>query len=133
MNVDDLQHGIPALVERLVQSTLRHAGLQHLGRSRLPSRDAVVRCVDLLRQLMFPGYFGKQGLTPENLQYRVGELVLELEPLLHEQIKCALQYQVQQSAGNGHNVTHIAGGGDGVAPSAPCDAATAEGRSIEII
>ena len=40
-----------------------------------PNRDAVIQCLSLLRQLLFPGYFGKQGLTEQGITYRVGELV----------------------------------------------------------
>ncbi|MFI5381209.1 MAG: serine O-acetyltransferase EpsC [Tepidisphaerales bacterium] len=92
MNRDDLEHRISALVGKLVESTLHQPGLQHLGHCFLPNRDTIIECVQLLQQLCFPGYFGKQGLTVENLQYRIGEIVLELIPLLHEQVKCSLQY-----------------------------------------
>ncbi len=92
MNRDELEHRIPGLVGRLVESTLKQPGLQHLGHCFLPNRDSIIECVQLLQQVCFPGYFGKQGLTVENLQYRIGEIVLELVPLLHEQVKCSLQY-----------------------------------------
>ena len=96
MNKNELHHRIPGLVERLVRSTLHQPGMQHLGLSELPSRDAVIRAVKLLHQLIFPGYFGKQGLTVENLQYRVGEIVLELAPLLQDQINFSLRHHNPQ-------------------------------------
>jgi len=41
----------------------------------LPSRDAVVEITNLLRELIFPGYFGKQDLRTASLSLHVGELV----------------------------------------------------------
>src|SRR5437867_11224691 len=44
----------------------------------LPICDEIISIIHLLRQLVFPGYFGKQGLTTANLPFRIGELVLEV-------------------------------------------------------
>jgi serine O-acetyltransferase len=75
--------------------------LQHLNRVYLPSRDVIIECIRKLRQLIFPGYFGKQGLTRENITYRIGELVIELTDLLYEQVRCCLRYRRQIPGTNG--------------------------------
>ena len=49
--------------------------MQHLNRVLLPNRDTIIESIKKLRQLVFPGYFGKQGLTSENVGFRIGELV----------------------------------------------------------
>jgi serine O-acetyltransferase len=59
----------------------------------LPSREKAVEIIEGLRQLVFPGYFGLQGLTPENLPFRVGEIVLEMTDLLYEQLRYCLRYR----------------------------------------
>ncbi|MDB5300409.1 MAG: Serine O-acetyltransferase, partial [Phycisphaerales bacterium] len=41
------------------------------------------------------GYFGQQGLTRENVNFRIGELVLELSDMLYEQVRCCLRYRQQ--------------------------------------
>ena len=69
--------------------------MQHLNRVLLPSRDAIIDCIKLLRQLIFPGYFGKQGLTTQNVPFRIGELVIELSDRLYEQVRCCLRYRQQ--------------------------------------
>ena len=42
------------------------------------SRDAIVQAIETLRQMIYPGYFGQQGLTTQNVTYRMGEWVIEL-------------------------------------------------------
>jgi serine O-acetyltransferase len=90
---DELNARLPAVVDTVVQSVLSLPALQHLNRVALPNRDLIIDAVQKLRQLFFPGYFGKQGLTEDNVQYRLGELVNELSDLLYEQVRCCLRYR----------------------------------------
>ncbi len=83
------------IVQALVQSVEAEPRLHHLNRVYLPNRDIIIECIGRLRQLMFPGYFGKQGLTTQNLPYRIGELVIELSDMLTSQISRCLRYRKQ--------------------------------------
>ncbi len=84
------------VVEALVNSILAEPRLQHLNRVYLPDRDVIVESISKLRQLVFPGYFGNQGLTTRcNLPFRIGELVIELSDMLYEQVRCCLRYREQ--------------------------------------
>jgi serine O-acetyltransferase len=67
----------------------------------LPNRDVIVACIERLRQVVFPGYYGKQGLTASNVTYRIGELVNELSEMLYEQVRCCLRYRQQIPGLNG--------------------------------
>ena len=93
MNRNDLNHRLPGIVQSLVESVMGEPRMKHLDRVFLPSRDAIIKGIDLLRQLVFPGYFGKLGITSENLSYRMGELTIELTDLLYEQVRCCLRYR----------------------------------------
>ena len=99
MNRTDLHHRLPEIVQSLVSSVLSEDRMKHLDRVYLPSRDVIIKGIDLLRQLIFPGYFGKQGLTTENLSFRIGELTNELTDLLYDQVRCCLRYRKGISAG----------------------------------
>jgi serine O-acetyltransferase len=101
MNRTDLNHRLPEIVQSLVSSVLSEDRMKHLDRVYLPSRDAIIKGIDLLRQLIFPGYFGKQGLTTENLSFRVGELTNELTDLLYDQVRCCLRYRKGITGENG--------------------------------
>jgi serine O-acetyltransferase len=116
MNRNDLNHRLPQIVQSLVDSVMAEPRMKHLDRVYLPSRDAIIKCIDLLRQLIFPGYFGKQGLTTENLAYRIGELTIELTDLLYDQVRCCLRYRQGISGENGDSRT---------AQCAECDAEAA--------
>src|SRR5690242_19531833 len=75
--------------------------LQHLNRVHLPNRDVIIAAIKSLRQLVFPGYFGEQGLTSANLPFRLGETVIELTESLFEQVRCCLRYRAQIPGGHG--------------------------------
>src|SRR4051812_10721006 len=93
MDRNDLNCRLPAVVEAIVGHVKTEPRMQHLDRVILPSRDVIIESIKLLRQVLFPGYFGKQGLTSENLPSRMGELVIELTDMLFEQVRLCLRYE----------------------------------------
>lgn len=95
MDRNALNARLPEVVQSLTDSVLAEPSMQHLNRVLLPSRDCIIDAVERLRQLVFPGYFGKLGLTTENLPFRLGELVIELFDLLYEQVRFCLRYREQ--------------------------------------
>ena len=103
MDRKELNERLPSVVEKVVASVLSEPRLKHLNRVYLPSRDEIISIITLLRQLVFPGYFGKQGLTTANLPFRIGEIVLEVSDLLYEQVRCCLRYRESIEGTNGKN------------------------------
>src|SRR5262245_3151676 len=101
MDRNQLNEKLPAVIDALVKSVEAHPKMQHLNRVYLPSRDAIIECIARLRQLVFPGYFGQQGLTSQNFPFRLGELVIELSDLLYEQVRCCLRYREHLPGSNG--------------------------------
>lgn len=101
MTRNELNERLPGVVDTLVKSISVEPSMQHLNRVHLPSRDVIIECIHLLRQLIFPGYFGKQDLTTQNIAYRVGELVTELSDMLYDQVRWCLRYRAQLPGSNG--------------------------------
>jgi len=95
MDRNELNRQLPGVIDRLVKSIVETPGLQHLNRVHLPSRDVTIEIVKKLRELMFPGFFGKQGLTTDGVAYHIGELTFELSEMLFEQIRRCLRYRMQ--------------------------------------
>ncbi len=95
MDRNELHARLPKVVESIIDSVVNEPRMKHLNRVFLPSRDEIVSCIALLRELLFPGYFGKQGLTSVNITYRLGELVTELADKLYEQVRHCLRYRQQ--------------------------------------
>ncbi len=86
-------HGLSKdLVYRLVESILEEPLTRHLGNSLLPSRETVAELVELVRQLTFPGYFGRRGLTEQTIGLHVEELVTRITLQMQEQIASVLRY-----------------------------------------
>ena len=117
MDRNELNKRLPQVVERIVASVLEEPRTQHLNRVLLPSRDVIIDCIKRLRQVLFPGYFGQQGLTADNVTFRIGELLVELSDMLYEQVRYCLRYREQIAGSNGD--------GDG-ALCAACDHQAAE-------
>jgi serine O-acetyltransferase len=85
---------VSAAAEALVRDVLAEPPkLQHLQGVTLPNRDRVIRAIELMRQVIFPGYFGKAGWTKENVGERVEEALRELNEILYEQIRHCLRYR----------------------------------------
>ena len=93
MDRDQLRRRLPAVVDAVTGSIVNEPRMRHLNRVFLPSRDEIVVCIGLLRQLLFPGYFGRQGLTSDNIHRRVSELVTDVSDRLYEQVRHCLLYQ----------------------------------------
>jgi len=95
MEREELNQRLPRVVQAIIGGIQAEPRMQHLNRVLLPNREAIIESIAILRQIVFPGYFGKQGLTTENLPFRVGELVIEASDLLYEQVRCCLRYREQ--------------------------------------
>lgn len=93
MHRKQLNERLPDIVNKLVSNIHDLPEIRRFGHVMLPSQPVIVGLIERLQQIVFPGYFGLQGLTVENLPYRIGELVLEISEILHEQIRCCLRYR----------------------------------------
>ncbi|MCS6899963.1 MAG: hypothetical protein RMJ98_14415, partial [Myxococcales bacterium] len=89
---------LPALVEGLIESYRSQPRAHHINRRFLPSRDEIIEIIELLLQLLYPGYYGRQDLTDQNLPYHVGVLLSTTRDKLQRQIAVCLCYH-QEACG----------------------------------
>jgi serine O-acetyltransferase len=81
-------------VEKLLASyAATESHVAHLDRQPLPSSAMVVQILETLRELLFPGFFGTQGLAGERLRARVVTKMSEVEEALTEQIRRAFAHR----------------------------------------
>ena len=59
----------------------------------LPDKDEITTAINLLRRLIFPGYFDENGARGEDLQCVVRNLAANVERILQRQICCALNLE----------------------------------------
>jgi len=98
-------------VDGLLASYERDARGQHIGKRYLPSREETHEVVALLFQIFYPGYFGRQDLTDENLRYHVGNLLSTFRRKVAGQIAACLCTAAESEGREGDTpecVTHAA-------------------------
>lgn len=66
--------------------------LNSRDRLSMPSLDRLKEIVDLLNEIIFPGYFGKPKISQSNLSFYLGVNLDQLNDLLIEEIKSGLNY-----------------------------------------
>ena len=82
----------PELVKVLTASILDERRTRHLGGKHIPNHDAVSHLMDLLRELMFPGFFDQRSLSPANMPLHVQELVSRIMLAMQEQVRAVIRY-----------------------------------------
>jgi serine O-acetyltransferase len=83
-----IQKGLEEYTRRIVE-TYRdvHPQAHNLDqRRRLPSTDKTVEILKKLYEIVYPGFFGNQHLTRENVPYHIGALLDDVADDLDEQI-----------------------------------------------
>ena len=84
---------IDSLVSTLVSSYREQSQTISLDSTALPNKDTIIEVLHLLRELLFPGYFGKQNLISATFEYHIGDLLINVHDKLHEQIGLVLKHQ----------------------------------------
>lgn len=95
---------LPELVDRMVESYRRDRRTQYINRTHLPSRSEIIRITEMLLELLYPGFIGRQNLTDDNVVYHVGELLPQIGERLHRQIYHALCYGEESEGRSGDEV-----------------------------
>jgi serine O-acetyltransferase len=75
---------------------------------RLPSRRVVVRILDNLAAVLYPGFHGVQHLTRENVEYHVGALLDDIAADLYEQIVLAYEFERPAGLGGEEGIARLA-------------------------
>jgi len=68
-------------------------GINFIDAANLPVRGRILKALDLLFELLFPGHTGNKAGTRSNVRYIVGDLLSQTHRELSEQIQRAYQYQ----------------------------------------
>lgn len=89
-NEDNLKQAVEMLADRQSISNMCH---MRLCGEPLPSQQAVKSIIDLTRMILFPGFFGSEGVNSYNLEYVIGIRCEELNNILTNQITAALALQ----------------------------------------
>lgn len=83
---------LASVVDELCKTAMAASGPRWGGRFVLPSRGAVLECVEGIRHVFFPGYFGTTDLHDRSLHYYVGAALDSVIRGLEEQIGLAIAF-----------------------------------------
>ncbi len=93
------QSDLSRLVEDIITTYREFPATQYIGTNSLPSRDVIIHLIGMIRELLFPGFFGKQSLSEADLSYHVNSMVSGVRDALFDQIRRAIRHQ-EQRGGN---------------------------------
>jgi serine O-acetyltransferase len=86
-----------SLVSRLAEELIGSLGpddrLQHINKAFLPKRARVIEGIELLRQVVFPGFFDEQRVTPDSAQKHIEGLLARIDDLFYDQVLQGLCYE----------------------------------------
>ncbi len=84
---------VKGLVDQISQTYKEDIGINFIDAHNLPVRDKIVEILELLTEILFPGYTGKRAVTKSNVSFIVGDLLCEVYSELVEQIERAYKYR----------------------------------------
>ena len=93
----ELQSQINKIVKAIASNYNDHPDTIPLDSRSLPNRKIIIETIHLLRELLFPGYFGKQLLNAATIEYYIGDLIVSIREKLREQIVYALKHEALQN------------------------------------
>ena len=89
-----LEHKLKQLTDEILAGCEADSRTHRIGEMFLPSRSKIVALLDLVRQMLFPGFFGHKKLSRENMPLHIGHLLMRLATELSEEIyHCFCAYQ----------------------------------------
>jgi len=81
------------LVDQIVTTYRDDSGINFIDATNLPVRSEILNILELLMELLFPGYTGKRRVTKDNVHYVVIDIVCHVYTALSEQIERAYRYR----------------------------------------
>jgi serine O-acetyltransferase len=93
-----LKHKLPGITDEIVATYGdNQIPLHHLGSTPLPSRESIVQILEILQEIIFPGYFGKKGLDSHSIKYHVGDSLETVYEMLFREIYRGIRHDCKLS------------------------------------
>ncbi len=87
---------LKAAIAATVQSCADETTVDHVGAALIPSKGEIIRSLDVLQDILFPGFFGRQELTTSTLEYHLGSEMMILYDLLAAQISRSIRHECRR-------------------------------------
>lgn len=84
---------IQQIVDKLGETYHGDTGINFIDTANLPVREEIIKIIDLLTEVIFPGYTGKRLVTQANINFIIGDILCQVRSLLTEQLTRAYKYR----------------------------------------
>jgi len=84
---------IPGIIDGIVDNCLKDEIGVHLDMSPIPSRDEISKIMDMLEDVLFPGFYGNQKVSTDGLGHHVGVEIASVYDMLTAQISKAFIHE----------------------------------------
>jgi serine O-acetyltransferase len=90
---------LPRIIADIVATYGDISKINHLDDRPLPSRQAVLEIIEGLKEILYPGYFGRRHFTPQNIADQIGDRVYQVYRLLTEQVYLSILHDCRRTQG----------------------------------
>ena len=84
-------------IAAMVQTCQEEHTVDHVGAALIPSKQEIIGILGILQDLLFPGFFGKQELTTQTLEYHLGSEMIQLYEALSAQISRSIRHECRRA------------------------------------
>lgn len=84
---------IKKIIKAVVETYHGDSGANFIDTTNLPLRDRILEILEMLMEVVFPGYTGAKDVTSSNISFVVGDILCQVKSLLSEQVERALRHQ----------------------------------------
>jgi serine O-acetyltransferase len=81
------------ILENIIDTSNDSQCFTHIDYEPIPHEGYVVDIINLLREVLFPGYFANEKVDPINLKYKMGQSISVLFDMLSEQIAHSIRHE----------------------------------------
>lgn len=86
-----------SVVQEMTHSCREETTIDHVGAALIPSKDEIIKILDILQDVLFPGYFGRQELDHSTLEYHLGHEIMMLFEMLSSQISRSIRHECRRT------------------------------------
>ena len=92
-----MEKRLPKLVEEISENYAVYGGINHLDGKDLPSKNAVIRILEDMLSVLFPGYLGKEKITKTNINNYLIQTLKSIYVRLVVEVDKSLKYFCQKT------------------------------------
>jgi serine O-acetyltransferase len=96
-SADGREAELPKIIADIVATYDEVSKINHLGDRSLPSRESVADLITGLKEILYPGYFGRRHFTRQNISFHIGDRVYQVYRLLSEQIFLSVLHECHRT------------------------------------